>query len=99
LALNGAFSCVAFLLAVAYVAGLFSSAEGPVQSAMAECRARGWHDGEIGLSGSEVNNYGLLSTATVTWLSKDKDRPRVIRAELRNWLNVAGWQVVEIKEE
>ena len=88
------------LLAVNYIAGNFSPRNAAVDAALAECRGKGWRDDDLGLSGSQVsNNYGLGSTAEVTLKSKDLRRPKTIRVQLRRWVNLLGWEVVDYKEE
>jgi hypothetical protein len=91
--------CFLLLLAVTYLVGAFASPSRAVDATLAECRTKGWEDQDLGLSGSQVYNYGLVSTATVTLKAKDAHRPKIVRAELRNWINMLGWQVVEYKEE
>jgi hypothetical protein len=69
--------CVSFL-AITYLAGQLSSQNKWVDSAMAECRAKGWRQNDLGLSRSQFANYGLLSTATITLKSKDRDQPKIV---------------------
>jgi len=91
--------CFLLLLVVTYLAGAFSSQNKAVDAAMAECQAKGWRDNNLGLTTSEVSNYGLVSTATIALNSKDSNRPKTIRVQLRNWLNMLGWQAVDYREE
>jgi hypothetical protein len=91
--------CLLLLLAVTYLAGALASLNRAVDAAMAECRAKGWQDNDLGLSTSQVAKYGLVSTATIALNSKDLNRPKTVRVQLRNWLNVLGGQSVDYKEE
>jgi hypothetical protein len=91
--------CFLLLLVVTGLAGAMSSPNKAVDAAIAECRAKGWPNKDLGLSTVQVSNYGLVSTATITLNSKDSNRPKTIRVQLRNWLNMLGWQSVDYKEE
>jgi hypothetical protein len=91
--------CLLVLLVVTGLAGAISSPDKAVDAATAECRAKGWPDKDLGLSTSQVSNYGSVSTATITLNSKDTNRPKTIRVQLRNWLNLLGWQSVDYREE
>lgn len=31
--------------------------------------------------------------------SKDLNRPKTVRVQLRKWINLLGWEVVDYKEE
>ena len=99
LILNVFGGCFLLLLVVTGLAGALSSPDKAVDAAIAECRAKGWADKDLGLSTSQVSNYVLVSTATITLNSKDSNRPKTIRVQLRNWLNLLGWQSVDYKEE
>jgi hypothetical protein len=91
--------CFLLLLVVTGLAGAISSPDKVVDAAIAECRAKGWADTDLGLSISQVSNYGLVSTATITLNSKASNRPKTIRVQLRNWLNLLGQQLVDYREE
>jgi hypothetical protein len=91
--------CFLLLLVVTGLAGAISPPNKAVDAAIAECQAKGWPDKDFALSTAQVSNYGLLSTATITLNSKDSNRPKTIRVQLRNWLNLLGWQSVDYKEE
>jgi hypothetical protein len=88
------------LLAVNFIAGEFSPRNAPVDAALAECQGKGWQADDLGLYNSQVwNNYGLGSTASVALKSKDPNRPKTVRVQLRRWINLPNWDVVDYKEE
>ncbi len=91
--------CILLFLAVTYLAGAFCPQNKPVESAMAECRAKGWQEQDLGITTLQLANYGLLSTASITLNSKDRNQPKAVHVQLRNWLNLLGWEVVDYKEE
>jgi hypothetical protein len=99
LILNVVGGCFVLLLVVAALAGATSPPNKAVDAAIAECRAKGWSDKDLGLSTAQVSNYGLVGTAAIALNSKDPNRPKTIRVQLRNWLNLLGWQLVDYKEE
>ena len=92
--------CLLLLLVVNYITGQFSPRNAYVDAALAACRGKGWQDNDLGLTNSEAsNNYGLGSSASVSLKSNDPNRPKTVRVQLRKWINLLGWDVVDYKEE
>jgi hypothetical protein len=87
------------LLGVNYIAGENSFGQPPLGAALAECREKGWQDHDLGLSSSEVSSSCLGSTASIVLKSKDPNQPKTVRVQLRRWINLLGWDVVDYKEE
>ena len=98
LLLNAIGFCVLLLLAC-YLNGAISSPDKPVEILLAECRVKGWQEKDLALKSSQVSNFGVLSKATVTLTSNVPNRPKTIRAVLRNWFNLLGWEFVDYREE
>jgi hypothetical protein len=91
--------CVLLLLAVNYMAGELSPMNTAFDTALAECRAKGWQDNTLAQTGSQISTSFLGSTAAVVLKTKDQNQPKTVRVQLHRWINLLGWEVVGYEEE
>lgn len=91
--------CLLLLPAVNFMAGQLSPKNTAFETALAECRAKGWQDNDLDQVGLKVSNSVFGSTAAVVLKTKDRNQPKTIGVQLRKRVNLLGWEVVDYNEE
>lgn len=90
--------CLGLFLLINYGVGVFSPDQLALDAAFSACREKGWQDGDLGVTKSNVDAWPLGKTADIELSSKNRNDPKTIRMSLRKPLNMLGWQVVAYKE-
>ena len=92
-------SCLGLFLVVDFVAGVFSPDSLALNFALATCREKGWQDGDLAMSKSEVSGWLLGKTAEIELKTKGGNPPKTIHLTLRKPINLLGWHVVAYNAE
>ena len=94
------FVCLLLLLGINDMAGEIGvPPDAARDAALAECRAKGWQDGDLAQTGFKATMNVLGSTASIVLKSRDPRRPATVRIQLRKQLNLMRWEVVDYKAE
>jgi len=80
------------------VAGALSSDELALNAALATCREKGWREGALAVSKSEISGLVLGKTARIELKTKDAKHPKTIHVTLRKPINLLAWRVIEYNE-
>ena len=90
---------VALFLVIDLIAGLVASDQWAVGAALAACRERGWQDGDLVLSRSELSTRLLGKTATIDFKENKGRPPKTVRVTLRKPINLLAWRVVDFQQQ
>ncbi len=68
-------------------------------TALVACHTRGWRNGELALSRSNISQWVVGQSAVFEFTTTNRTPAKTIRVILRKPINLMDWRVVDYEEE